>query len=339
MTITFTRLAGQSIRLAAMAMLLMSAQAGAQSSGAWNNTVAAAQKEGRVLFYTALLQSTLDRISGGFRKAHPGITIEAQRGGLMGPKLDQEEATGADGADVFVSADVPWFVRRTKDGKLARLGNPSAAAWPGRFLGPGNVYAIIGMEPFVIAYNKKLVTNAPRGYADLLRPEYRGRLGTTESFATPLVAWYDWLEKTEGGDFLQRLKAQNPRLYTGAPPLAQAVASGEIAATLYGVPSSIKPLIDNGAPVEFVVPNPSLGTRYAIAALGWSKRPAAAQVFVEYLMSREGQALWHGRGETASPLQGIPGSLDISGITPWDSDAYTPETAKQGMERFNKIFK
>jgi hypothetical protein len=55
-------------------------------------------------------------------------------------------------------------------------------------------------------------------------------------------------------------------------------------------------------------------------------------------MSVDGQKDWHSSGGSASPLPGIPGSLDASTITPWDIDAYPSEVVAKYRERFNKIF-
>src|SRR5205085_1655804 len=100
---------------------------------------------------------------------------------------------------------------------------------------------ILDLEPFIIAYNKNEVkSNPPRGYADILRPEFKGRLGTSELASTTLIGWYDWLEKTQGADFLTRLKAQNPKMYVGAVPSGQAVSSGEVAVSAFNVTTAVK---------------------------------------------------------------------------------------------------
>lgn len=136
-----------------------------------------------------------------------------------------------------------------------------------------------------------------------------------------------------------KLKAQNPRMYTVSSTLVQGVAAGEVAAGVMGNVTGTKPLIEQGAPVDYVVPNPGLGIVYAMGGLGWSKRPNAAAVLLDYLMFTEGQTVWHGRGEAASPLPGIPGSLAIASITPWDADAWTPDVVQRFTARWNAIFK
>ena len=91
--------------------------------------------------------------------------------------------------------------------------------------------------------------------------------------------------------------------------------------------------------IDLVVPVPAFGVEYPICALKWSKRPNAALVLLDYLMSRGGQTIWHGQGETASPLQNIPGSLAAASIDPYDPAAYPPAKVQKYREYWSKIFK
>jgi iron(III) transport system substrate-binding protein len=292
------------------------------------------------MYYTGQPTPVANRVAAGFRKLYPDIAVEVVRGpsGEILAKVDQERAAGIDGADLFLSTEVSWFTDRAREGKLLKPAGPAAKSWPAPYLQDGAV-AIVGSDPFVIVYNKKLVPNPPKSYAELLRPEYKGRLGTTELASTVLVAWYDWLEKTQGADFLARLKAQGPRLYNGSTPLAQSVASGEIAVSVFGVPTAIIPVIEQGAPIGYVVPSPGMGNLYAVAALSWSKRPNAALVLADYIMSQDGQGLWHGRGESASPLAGVAGAIPLASITPYDPAKYPAAVVAKYREYWSKIFK
>ena len=314
--------------------------AGGYQPAEWAKTLAAARKEGKVVFYTAQPTGSLARLVDGFKKAHPDIAMESTRGpsAQLFPRVQQELASGADGGDVWITTELLWLIDRAREKKLLRPAGPASTGWPAQFLVDGTVL-LAGREPFVIPYNKNLVPNPPRGYADLLRPEFRGRVGTSELAATTVVAFYDWLEKTQGGDFLEKLRAQNPKLYLGGVPIAQAVASGEVSVGVFGQPTATQPLMDKGAPIGYIVPNPGLGVEYIGAAFGWSRRPNAALVLLDYLMSAEGQTAWHGTGETASPRPGIPGSLAISSITPWDPHAYPADVANRYRERWTRMFK
>ena len=325
---------------------LSSASAVAQTAGkappanaAWTGVVAAAKQERSVNVYLSIVPPVLDRLLASFKTLYPDITVESFRSGSgqVSARVDQERASGSDGADVVITSEFAWFASRTKEGHLLKPIGPSSKDWPQQYTVGDSI--IGGLEPFVMAYNKTLVPNPPKGYADMLRPEFKGKVGTTELIATTIVAWYEWLEKTQGADFLVKLKAQSPKLYVGAAPISQSLTAGEIAIGAYSLPTAIRPLTEKGAPIEYVVPVPSFGVGYSVAAMTQSRRPNAALVFVDFLMSAEGQTAWHGKGESASPRPNIKGSLPLNAISLWPWDKFPPEAVKTYTERWNKVMK
>jgi len=316
----------------------------AQSSGEnseWSRVVADAKKEGKVTFYYDMITPVGLRIINGFNKRYPDIKVEPYRqpGGALTTRIDQERITGADGADVIFTSSIFWVEARGKEGALLKPSAIAISRWPTRFVRPGGVY-VGSVEPSVLVYNKDQVSKPPSSYVDLLAPEYKNRIGTVGLVAPVVIAHYDWAEKTFGADYLSRLNAQNPKFYTGGPAAAQAVASGEIAVSgLQVVPSAVGPLIAAGAHIAYVVPSPDIGMGFGMGALSWSKHPNAARLFLDYAMSPEGQTDWNGAGESASPLPGIPGSLDESKVAAqWDPDAYPPNVVEAYKAHFSSVF-
>lgn len=202
----------------------------------------------------------------GFKKAYPEIAIEFVRGpsGPLLTKVEQERATGAEGADVSSSTETGWFVARAKEGKLLKPVGPGLNGYPAKYILNGAV-VVAAYEPAAIMYNKSLVKNPPKSYADLLRPEFKGRIGIADLSATLLIAWYDWLEKNEGADYSTKLKAQNPKIYVGSVPLTNATASGEIAVSAFTVPTATKPLMEQGAPIDYIIPSPAFGSQHVVS--------------------------------------------------------------------------
>jgi len=331
--------------LAACAFLMISvlsprAQNAGQSQGHWAEILAAAKKEGKVVAYFSAAAPITQRLVDGFKAAHPDIPIEAvhYNSGELLSKVDTERNTGVDGADVVQSTDENWFLARAKEGKLLHPDGPAAAGWPSAYLTDGAIIAS-GLNIIALPYSTVQVNPPPTGFADLLKPEFKGRIGISELASSTLLAFYDWLERTQGSDYLTKLKAQNPKLYTAGPAIAQAIASGEIAIGNVGIMNSITPLIKAGAPVNYMVPSPSFGFAEYLGGVSWSKRPNATLVLLDYLMSRTGQEVWHGEKDSASPLKNIPGSLDGSNVTLWNAADYPPEIIKSHTEHWNSIFK
>jgi iron(III) transport system substrate-binding protein len=307
---------------------------------AWKSVVAAAQKEGRVVLYSAVMPQIQERLKADFEKTYPGIVIEATRypSGVMLAKLEQERAAGVDGADVHIFAETGWTEARTLEGTVKAPAGPAAAGWPANYLLRGGA-PILGVEPAVIVWNTNIVKTPLTGYKDLLAPEHKGRIGLLDMTATAMAAAYDWMEKGQGPNFFPGLVAQQTRLYGTVTAGAQSVAAGELGIAGYLNIGVVVPLIRKGAPLGMVVPNPSFGVQYTGGALGWGRRPNAAQVLMDYVMSRRGQAVWHGEGESASPLPNIAGSLDIRTINPYNAAPYTPDVVNAARSRWNAMFK
>jgi len=316
------------------------AAAPVSSSSEWQKVVAAARTEGTVVFYGVMSKPVMDRLTVDFQTAYPGLKLEYHRltGGPLVTKIEQERKTGADGADIAVATERVWFEERAKDGSIKAPAGPSAGNWPAEYM-LSRAIPILALEGSTIVYNANLVKTPITGYADLLKPEFKGKITTQELVATVLVAWYDWLEKTQGSDFVGRLADQQPRLYPAATAGLQSVAAGEVAVATFINSGFAVPMSKQIPQIRIVFPNPAFGFAYVGGAVEWSKRPNAAKVFMDYLMSARAQTLWHGQGDSASPLPNIPGSLNAKSIRTYDPAPYTPEVVKGFTARWTGMFK
>ena len=310
------------------------------SSADWAKVVAEAKKEGRVALYSAAVPATLNRLKADFEKLNPGITVEITRitGIQLVSKMDQERDTGADGADVAITPETSWVTDRAKANQLKLPVGPAAAAWPVKYIQSGGS-PMLAIEPMIIVYNTNLVKTPVTDYADLMRPEFKGKLATPDLVATIFTAWYDWLEQTRGPKLLPGLAAQSPKFYASAVQSTQQVVAGELAGVTLTVPSITGPLVAQGAPIRVVVPKPAVGTPYYGVIASWSKRPNAAQLFMDYVMSPAGQTTWAVLGEIASPLPNIAKSLDISTTAAADPSKFPPDANAAYKAKWDKIFK
>lgn len=312
-------------------------------AGSWASVVAAAEKEGRVIVYNAATPSVQARLKADFEKAYPKIKLEATRidSGTMVPKIEQERKIASDEvADMAISTEVRYWTEQAKQGNLVKLLGPDANAWPVKFMAVQGVVPRLAFEPIGLSYNSNLVKTPVTGYRDLLKPEFRGgKISASELAASVVAAYYDWMEKTQGAGYLQKLAAQQMRWYASGVPGTQSTAAGETAVSSFSVPSATIPLIAQGAPLKLVIPTPAFGFQYSGGVFAWSKRPNAAQVFMNYVMSRAGQTAWVGSGEAASALPNIPNSSDANSISVYDPTAYPADFLQTYRVKWNNIFK
>jgi len=314
----------------------------AASPDAWNKILESAKKEGKIVVYSTANVPVNERIVATFNAANLGITMELVRliGSAVTAKLDQErQVTGVDGGDVFIAADIRWAIDLQKKGLLNTPVGPSSQAWPDQYMRYGQV-VLLGLNPWTITYNTNLVKTPITGYQDLLRPELRGRLGTLDLVAEIVTTWYQWLDQTHPG-YLEKLASHSVRLYPGSTAATNANAAGEIWVNALSLPSIDKSLMEKGAPIRSVIPNPALGTGFASGIVKWTKRPNASLIAMDYLLSVRGQSAIVGNQESASPLPNVPGSMDISKLNLQftDPEKVTPESIKAFEARWSKLFK
>ena len=312
-----------------------------QGDANWQRIVADAKKEGALIIYHQAVPQVFERLTKDFTSLYPEIKVEYRR--QLTPvthmqAIENEKANKLDGADITQYANAIWYRTKAQENFFLRPVGPATADFPKESLLYG-VVPVVAVMPFVMAYNPNLVKTPITSMRDLLRPELRGRVGSSDLVAETVFAFYEWIEKTQGADFLPQFAAQKPKLTVGVLPLFQSIASGELAAAAYGIHAVANSLIAQGAPMKVFQPNPAFASRDVLAALAHSRRPNAALVFLDYMMSRRGQAVWNGSGETASVIQGIPGSLDARTMQPWDVFRYTPEFQRDYKIKFDRMFK
>ena len=311
------------------------------SAGSWTSVVSGACKEGTVTLYANTPAGVLTDLANGFEKAYPCIKLNYSRilSPQLVPKIEAEQSSGNGGADVAITEVAGFWQDFSKRGLLAKFTGPNALAWPANYV-KGDDYATISIEPFVMVYNKNLVKTAPAGYSALLNPIYKGKTGTTSVLgAGSIVTWYQYLTKYYGSNFLAEWAANKPQQFQGTAGVTQAVASGEVAIGAFSLGSAAQPLIATGAPIGVVVPEHPSANANLIGIMGYSKHPDAAQVLVNYLMSKSAQELWvkESAGFTVSPIN-VPGSENASTMVITSSSTPTSEQINNFTEMFNREF-
>ena len=311
--------------LLATAGLLMAstaalAQTPAASSAAWNNVVEAAKKEGTVTIYSGQGLDQLNDLAARFKRDY-GITVQVVRAvqSELQPKVDTEHATGRGIADVFVTTDVPIIVdRNAKKFMVAPIGpafdNP---VYNRKVRIPEGTYFEVSAAILTFSWNKEMYPKGIKDYSDVLDPALKGKIGIANVTTLSMVDFNLYLEEKYGADFLRKLADQQPRLYPGALPMAQAVVSGEVAVAL-----STQPLLDEikkGAPVDWgLSPTGAWGARFYGQILSAAPHPNAAQLLANYMVTQPGQeAVARMAGSVLPNVPGSIASTDKVRITDW----------------------
>ena len=137
-----------------------------------------------------------------------------------------------------------------------------------------------------------------------------GKLGIYENPDVNAATYYSWLERTNGPDYIPGLADLSPRFYPSVVPMTQSLASGEIGVSLFNATSIIKEFQETGAPLDHAIPDKTQASFFTASVLENARRPDAALLFMNFLMTPAGQEALNGSGFASSPLPDVPGTLN-----------------------------
>jgi iron(III) transport system substrate-binding protein len=264
------------------------------SKAAWKKIVAQAKKEGSVTFYTTQNPALIADAAAKFKSLY-GINVTVNRNidSVLATQVTAEEGSNKPIADIWVSASKPLVLGALKNGWVVDGVGPdlySKAYDRKLFAKPGKAF-IIGEAILGMAWNTSQFQGKLNDLPDVLKAP-SGRIGVIIPSAPSIVDWYLWVQETYGKNFLTKLAALKPKKYSSSLPMGSAVESGELAVGTF-VPPTVLDDKAKGAPVDFKLPK---GTKtwnapYTAMILKQAPHPAAAQLFANYLVTQEGQAL------------------------------------------------
>jgi iron(III) transport system substrate-binding protein len=307
----------------------------ALAEGGWDSIVTAAQEEGSVTIYSSQGQTQLDELGAAFKEEY-GIDVEVVRAidAELQPKIEAENQTGKQVADVYVSSQPSIQKAFAEQGYYAAPEGPTfdeVDAMTG-----GDEVFDIDATVLTFGWNTDKYPTGLTSHEGLLDPALKGKIGVPEPSVSTMVDYYQWLEGLYGEDFTEKLAAQDPKIYPSALPIAEALASGEIAAAMF-----TEPLIDQqaaGAPVDFGLEESPWAAVFYGGIVADGPHPNAAQLLSDFMLTEEGQAAIARKAASIRPdVPDTFGTLDT--VRRIDYDALTPEVVTEFQTKWNSLFR
>jgi len=307
----------------------------------WNELVAAARQEGRVVVLGPPTPELRRKLPEAFQQRF-GIVVEytGQASGDWSARLDGERRAGLYSADVVISGSNSMYEALAGRGQVENgvmgmlaplrpvlifpevLDTSKYRTGKHIFMDPEQqyVYRMNNTVGRTITVNTASVQPSDlRSWYDLLKPEYQGRIVTYDpTIPGAAVNQSSALYLNLGRDYVRRLYVdQQPFVTRDHRQTADLLARGSHPIALSLQQQEVGRLIDEGFPVRFV-PNPPESPDSVSAGFGHlglvdrAPHPNAAKVFVNWLLSREGQQLW----ENAQFQVSTRNDLDDSALPP-----------------------
>jgi ABC-type Fe3+ transport system substrate-binding protein len=295
----------------------------------WNDLIAAARQESGLVVLGPPTPELRRRLPEAFQQRF-GIPLEytGQASGDFAARLASERGAGVYSADVVISGSNSMYevlagrghVENGVMGMLAPL-RPALVLPEVLDLSKYRMGKLIFMDPadqYVYRMNntvgRSITLNTDhvrlddiKSWYDLLKPEYRGRIVSYD----PTIAGAATNQSAEiyvklGPDFVRRLYVdQQPFIIRDHRQSADLLARGTYPIALSLQQQEVGRLIDEGFPVR-ALPNPPESPDSVSAGFGHiglvdrAPHPNAAKLFVNWLLSREGQQLWQNAQQQVS---------------------------------------
>jgi iron(III) transport system substrate-binding protein len=258
---------------------------------------AAAEKEGKVVWYSSVDVKVAEEIKKLFQQQYPKIEMEVERSGSerVFQRINQEYQANIHNVDVVNSSDASHFLFWKQQKWLASHKPPDLAKFPKDGYDPEGYYATWRATLNVMGYNTNLVkeADAPKGYQDLLDPKWKGKLTKSHPgySGTALTGTFA-ITKALGWDYLEKLARQGVQQLQSTTATPKSIASGERAVMVDGNEYNMFIEIDKKSPVKIIYAKegtPFISSPTAIFAD--APHPNAARVLQNFLYTPKIQQL------------------------------------------------
>jgi iron(III) transport system substrate-binding protein len=257
--------------------------------------VEGAKKEGELMLYTSLVPEDLTALGAAFEKKY-GVKLKTWRANsekVLQRALTEARA-GRNDADV-VETNGPQLESLYREKGLAGpLYSPHLKDLMPQARQAHGYWVGTRINMFVHSYNTTLVKKEelPKSYQDLTHPRWKGRLGIEAEDED----WFAMIIKALGEDaglrtFREIARVNGFSVRKGHTLLAGLVASGEIPLALTTYSHGAEKMKQKGAPVEWFAISPAIGRANGIGVVRKPPHPHAAVLFVDFLLSPEGQRI------------------------------------------------
>ena len=317
----------------------------------WNATVEAAKKEGQITVYHT--RGPFDKLFADFNKRYPGIKLSSAtgRGGELISRMMSERRAGKYLVDLYLGAtgtplDVLYpakvldpiqpmlLLPEVKDesnwfGQRHHYGDPAAKY----------IFVFEGVVRSDMAYNSALVDAKEfTSYWDLLKSKWKGKIAAMD----PKLAGFPegflqfaYYHRDLGAKFIRQLFGEmDVTLSRDGRQIVDWLATGKFALAIGPSASDIQAAMKSNLPVSRFEPRAfkegiyMRATQGSLSVLNRLPHPNATKLFINWLLSREGQTLFQNYFLRIDPVfslrDDIPVDPSVEPYRPKPGDKFMP---------------
>jgi ABC-type Fe3+ transport system substrate-binding protein len=302
------------------------------------------------VFYSGVIvNQALRPIAEGFMKKYPFIKMTYWRAETedIVAKVSAEERANNVVGDVLEGTGLGDVA--VQAGIVQPFYSPIVDEYPPNYRDPDHMWVATRLSYFSAAYNTKLVPadQIPKSYEDLLDPKWKGKMAWRIGTSTGTPLFITNLRMAWGEDkamaYFQKLKDQKIINFGSgsARTLVDRTMAGEypIALNIF----AHHPLISKakGAPVDSILMDPVPTTAATMGIPKGTHHPNAAMLFVDFILSKEGQQIM-AQAEYFPSLPDVPPLPMLAPVIPKNAGVaenfVNPENLLKYDESSEKIY-
>jgi iron(III) transport system substrate-binding protein len=311
--------------------------------------IAAAKKEGKLVFYTAMDLQLGERFGKVFEATYPGIAVRVERSGAerVFQRIGQEYSSNIHAVDVVNTADQAHCITWKQNGWLAPyLPEEVAKFYDKAYYDPDGLHLTtrVLVSPFGVNTSLVKLEDAPKSFADLLDPKWAGKMVKAHPAysGTIMNATFE-IARDLGWDYFEKLAKQRVMQVQSATDTPKKLSLGERAIMIDGAGYLVIQGKEKGEPVDVIYP--AEGTPLATSPSAVFKdapNPNAARLFQNWLHGRDGQQLLVDFARQYSPHSQTvekPGVRKLADIKLMKEDpAGVEKMGEEVKARYSKLF-
>ncbi|MDR3173060.1 MAG: ABC transporter substrate-binding protein [Treponema sp.] len=294
----------------------------------------------KIIVYTSMKESLIADLKNDFIRKNPDIDMDYQSAGAgsLMAKIAAEGQSGRIMADVIWTSEVPDFYKMKNDGLLIKYKPRGAEQTMNPLVGTDDYFVPARLGTLGIVYNTRQIKRPPTAWRDLMGTEYNRAF----SIADPALSGTSFvsvamLKEAFGDQFFVDLRKNGALIGKGSGQVVDDTASGELAACL-GVDYITFDKVDKGATLAMAYPKELLLIPSPIAILKDTRALAAAQRFIDYMLTRDAQQIIANNGTL--PVRSdvtIPAKYNLPRVADAIANGIKVDYIKMMSERESRI--
>lgn len=333
----------------------------------WEKVMEAAKKEGGLVLFTTAGAEVRSALVVAF-KARYGLQLEAvgARGGEITQKIMSERRAGLYLGDVYVGGTTTPTTELKPVGALDPL-EPALILpdvtdpkvwWEGKLPWVDRDHYLLSITLYpstTYAINTNLVkAEELKSYRDLLNPKWKGKMVMNDpSIPGSANRWFGGVSQSMGLDFMRELAKQEPLIIRDQRLQVEWLAHGKYLVAVAPDTAPMASFKEAGAPVSYITPvEGSIMTsgHGNVSLVNKAPRPNASRVFINWLLTKEGQAVFSRATQNPSTRVDVseeyvdPAKRRVPGVKYYNSENEEfllagPDRMKVAREIFGHLIK